>query len=241
VVQAAIDNNLTIDFTLGPDQGAGVPVLPEDVDMEGMNTELVFGSHFLAAGESFNGPIPQPEIFPFLRFDGTVASANISQMQLVSVIGAQVADGANISSTRVSLDFNTVQDLTSQVQSSGDSMTVSWTPPSNGTNVVLSYFSRRNGYPEARPGFNDIAEMLALPGVGQYMWEDSMEYQAQLFWTDTFSERFLERHGYEVNITLPVLHTLPSSKSLFIPLSTNICIYSLYILERCSDKAESNI
>ncbi|GAW04150.1 secreted protein [Lentinula edodes] len=74
VVQAAIDNNLTIDFTLGPDQGAGVPVLPEDVDMEGMNTELVFGSHFLAAGESFNGPIPQPEIFPFLRFDGTVAS-----------------------------------------------------------------------------------------------------------------------------------------------------------------------
>ncbi|KAJ3877808.1 hypothetical protein F5051DRAFT_373819 [Lentinula edodes] len=249
VVQAAIDNNLTIDFTLGPDQGAGVPVLPEDVDMEGMNTELVFGSHFLAAGESFNGPIPQPEIYPFLRFDGTVASANISQMQLVSVIGAQVADGANISSTRVSLDFNTVQDLTSQVQSSGDSMTVSWTPPSNGTNVVLSYFSRRNGYPEARPGFNgpdpnepgswgswvvdhfsvkgvnisttfiqnnvlsnaDIAEMLALPGVGQYMWEDSMEYQAQLFWTDTFSARFLERHGYEVNITLPVLHTLPSN------------------------------
>ncbi|KAJ3904394.1 hypothetical protein F5879DRAFT_73881 [Lentinula edodes] len=248
-VQAAMDNNLTIDFALGPVEGAGVPVLPEDVDMEGMNTELVFGSHFLAAGESFNGPIPQPEIFPFLRFDDTIASANISQMQLVSVIGARVVEGANISSTRVSLDFNTVQDLTSQVQPSGDSMTVSWTPPSNGTNVILSYFSRRNGYPEARPGFNgpepdkpgswgswavdhfsvkgfnisatfiennllsnaDIAEMLALPGVGQYMWEDSMEYQAQLFWTDAFPERFLERHGYEVNITLPVLHTLPSN------------------------------
>ncbi|KAJ3889151.1 hypothetical protein GG344DRAFT_52267 [Lentinula edodes] len=266
-VQAAMDNNLTIDFALGPVEGAGVPVLPEDVDMEGMNTELVFGSHFLAAGESFNGPIPQPEIYPFLRFDDTIASANISQMQLVSVIGAQVVEGANISSTRVSLDFNTVQDLTSQVQSSGDSMTVSWTPPSNGTNVILSYFSRRNGYPEARPGFNgpepdkpgswgswavdhfsvkgfnisatfiennllsnvDIAEMLALPGVGQYMWEDSMEYQAQLFWTDAFPERFLERHGYEVNITLPVLHTLPSSKLSRIPLTTDIYTHHIIL------------
>ncbi|KAJ3845419.1 hypothetical protein F5878DRAFT_636639 [Lentinula raphanica] len=249
LVQAAIDNNLTIDFTLGPDQGAGVPVLPDDVDMEGMNTELVFGSHFLAPGETFDGPVPQPEIFPFLRFDGTIASANISQMQLVGVIGAQVVDGANTSSARVSLDFDTVQDLTSQVQVSGNSTTISWTPSSNGTNVLLSYFSRRNGYPEARPGFNgpipnepgswgswvvdhfspkgvnisttfiennilsqqNIGEMLALPGVVQYMWEDSMEYQAQLFWTDAFMERFVERHGYEVNITLPVLHTLPSN------------------------------
>ncbi|KAJ3758255.1 hypothetical protein EV360DRAFT_70458 [Lentinula raphanica] len=249
LVQAAIDDNLTIDFTLGPDQGAGVPVLPDDVDMEGMNTELVFGSHFLAPGETFDGPVPQPEIFPFLRFDGTIASANISQMQLVGVIGAQVVDGTNTSSARVSLDFNTVQDLTSQVQVFGNSTTISWTPSSNGTNVLLSYFSRRNGYPEARPGFNgpipnepgswgswvvdhfspkgvnisttfiennilsqqNIREMLALPGVGQYMWEDSMEYQAQLFWTDAFMERFLERHGYEVNITLPVLHTLPSN------------------------------
>ncbi|KAJ3756701.1 hypothetical protein EV360DRAFT_84703 [Lentinula raphanica] len=250
LVQAAIDYNLTIDFTLGPDQGAGVPVLPDEVDQEGMNTELVFGSHFLTAGETFDGPIPQPETFPFLRFDGTVASANISDMQLIAVIGAQVLDGANTSSARVSLDFNTVQDLTNHVKTYENPMTVSWTPPSsNGTNVLLSYFSRRNGYPEARPGFNGpkpnepgswgswvvdhfspkgvnisttfiqndilshqcIEEMLALPGVGQYMWEDSMEFQAQLFWTDAFMDRFIERHGYEVNMTLPVLHTLPSN------------------------------
>ncbi|KAF5392033.1 hypothetical protein D9757_003216 [Collybiopsis confluens] len=251
IVQAALNNNLTIDFTLGPDQGAGIPVLPEDVDMEGMNTELVFGSHFLNPGQSFNGPVPSPQIFPFLRFDGTIASANITQMQLVSVIGAQVVSGANISSSRVSLDFGTVQDLTDRVQSSSSSnSTLSWTPSdANATNVVLSYFSRRNGYPEARPGFNGplpdqpgswgswvvdhfspkgvnisstfiqnnilanekIGQMLALPGVGQYMWEDSMEYQAQLFWTDAFGERFFERHGYELNLTLPVLHTLPSN------------------------------
>ncbi|KAJ3845417.1 hypothetical protein F5878DRAFT_207024 [Lentinula raphanica] len=249
VVQAAIDNNLTIDFTVGPNQGAGVPVHPDDIDAEGMNTELVFGSHFLAAGETFDGPIPQPETFPLLRFDDTIASANTSRLQLVGLIGAQVTDGANTSSTRVSLDFNTIQDLTSQVKVSGNSTTVSWTPSSNGTNVLLSYFSRRNGYPEARPGFNgpkpnepgswgswaidhfspkgvnistsfiqnnilskqNIGEMLSLPGVGQYMWEDSMEYQAQVFWTDAFAERFMERHGYEVNVTLPVLHTLPSN------------------------------
>ncbi|KAJ3710725.1 hypothetical protein C8R42DRAFT_690697, partial [Lentinula raphanica] len=141
------------------------------------------GSHFLAAGETFDGPIPQPETFPLLRFDDTIASANTSRLQLVGLIGAQVTDGANTSSTRVSLDFNTIQDLTSQVKVSGNSTTVSWTPFSNGPNPgswgswAIDHFSPKG------------------------MWEDSMEYQAQ-------------RHGYEVNVTLPVLHTLPSNAQM---------------------------
>ncbi|KAJ7929193.1 hypothetical protein B0H13DRAFT_1703246 [Mycena leptocephala] len=50
--------------------------------------------------------------------------------------------------------------------------------------------------------------MAAQPGVGSYMWEDSMEFFAQLFWTDALPQRFTERHGYEINKTLPALHTL---------------------------------
>ena len=53
-----------------------------------------------------------------------------------------------------------------------------------------------------------IGALAALPGVGGYMWEDSMEFWAQLFWTDAFPERFLERHGYEINKTLPVVSTI---------------------------------
>ncbi|KAF5355430.1 hypothetical protein D9758_006403 [Tetrapyrgos nigripes] len=248
LVQAAMENNITIDFTLGPDQGAGVPVFPDDVDMEGMNTEMVFGSHFIQPGDSFDGLLPPPSILPFFDFRGDLSSANITNMNLVGVIGAELASGANTSAERVSLDFNTVVDLTDQVQGSVDdgSASVSWSPSSNGTSVLLSFFSRRNGFPEAKPGFNGaqpdepgswgswvidhfstkganvtasfmesnllsqqgIGDLLRQPGVGQYMWEDSMEFDAQLFWTEGLPQRFMDRHGYNISIALPVLHTL---------------------------------
>ncbi|KAJ7774744.1 hypothetical protein B0H16DRAFT_70663 [Mycena metata] len=245
LVEAARDNNVTIDFSMGPDQGAGVPVFPDDVDMEGMNTELVFGSHFLTPGEMFNGPLPNPTIFPWISgLDNQIVSANITSMRLVSVVVAELVPGADSSASLVSLDWNSVQDLTSHVDKS---LNVSFTAP-NASSVLLAYYSRRNGYPEARRGFNgsfpnlpgswgswvvdhfsakgaqvsisfieqnilaqqNIGAMAAQPGVGSYMWEDSMEFVAQLFWTDGFTQRFTERHGYEINKTLPVLHALPT-------------------------------
>ncbi|KAJ7733280.1 hypothetical protein B0H14DRAFT_3168811 [Mycena olivaceomarginata] len=213
LVEAAMDNNITIDFSMGPDQGAGVPVFPDDVDMEGMNTELVFGSHFLGAGETFSGPLPNPTVFPMVSgLDNQIDSANITTMRLVSAVVAELIPGANSSASRVSLDWNTVQDLTSQVDNSSS---ISFTAP-NASSVLLAYYSRRNGFPEARRGFN--GSFLDEPGSRyggaargwSYMWEDSMEFFAQLFWTDAFPQRFTERHGYEINKTLPVLHTLPN-------------------------------
>ncbi|KAJ6547037.1 hypothetical protein B0H19DRAFT_1163612 [Mycena capillaripes] len=243
-----MENNLTIDFSMGPDQGAGVPVFPENVDSEGMNTELVFGSHFLSAGETFSGPLPSPTVFPMVSgLDNQIDSANITTMRLVSAVVAELIPGANSSAALVSLDWNTVQDLTSQVDNSSS---VSFTAP-NSSSVLLAYYSRRNGFPEARRGFNgsfldapgswgswvvdhfsvkganvsisfieqnilardNIGAMAALPGVGSYMWEDSMEFFAQLFWTDALPQRFTERHGYEINKTLPVMHTLSNRGS----------------------------
>ncbi|KAK7472300.1 hypothetical protein VKT23_000420 [Stygiomarasmius scandens] len=255
-VEAAMANNITIDFAMGPSQGAGVPVFPDDVDMEGMNTELVFGSHFIEQGDSFDGPLPSPTIIPSFDFLGNpIQGANISSMKLTGVIGASLTTGANMSAERVSLDFSSIVDLTDQVQGSVDDNTtsISWIPPSNNTtNVLLAYFSRRNGYLEAKGGFNgperdkpgswgsfvvdhfspkganitasfmqsnllareDIGSMLRQPGVGQYMWEDSMEFDAQVFWTEAFAERFSERHGYNVSLALPVLHSLkPTMRS----------------------------
>jgi hypothetical protein len=227
-------------------------VFPDDVDMEGMNTELVFGSHFLGAGETFSGPLPNPTVFKFPMvsgLDNQIDSANITTMRLVSAVVAELIPGANSSASRVSLDWNTVEDLTSQVDNSSS---ISFTAP-NASSVLLAYYSRRNGHPEARRGFNgsfldepgswgswvvdhfsakganvsisfieqnilardNIGAMAAQPGVGSYMWEDSMEFFAQLFWTDAFPQRFTERHGYEINKTLPVLHTLPNSTFSF--------------------------
>lgn len=58
MLQAAQDLNMTVDFALGPTQGASIPIL--DPDSAGMNTELVYGQINLTAGQSFRGPIPQP-------------------------------------------------------------------------------------------------------------------------------------------------------------------------------------
>ncbi|KAJ7231473.1 hypothetical protein B0H12DRAFT_1146523 [Mycena haematopus] len=238
-VQAAKANDITIDFSMGPNQGAGVPV--EDVDMDGMLTELVFGSYFLASGENFDGPLPNPTVFPDVTNNDT-PSANITKLALVSAVVAELVPGADPNFFRVSLDWNTVQDLTSQVDKSSK---LSFTAPTS-PSVLLAYYSRRNGYPEAQKGFNGsfpnkpgswgsfvidhfspkgaqvttkfieqnilaregIGALLALPNVGGYMWEDSMEFWAQLFWTDAFPQRFLERHGYEINKTLPVVSTI---------------------------------
>ncbi|KAF7338556.1 Secreted protein [Mycena venus] len=241
LVQAAVANHITIDFSMGPNQGAGVPVFPDDVDMEGMLTELAFGSHFLAPGEKFSGSLPSPTVFPDVTNNDT-PSANITKLRLVSALVAELVPGADPNFFRVSLVWDTVQDLTSQVDKS---FRLSFTAPNN-PSVLLAYYSRRNGYPEAHKGLTgsfrdkpgswgsyvvdhfspkgaevtikfieqnilareDIGALAALPGVGGYMWEDSMEFWAQLFWTDAFPERFLERHGYEINKTLPVVSTI---------------------------------
>ncbi|KAK1227081.1 hypothetical protein PQX77_009914 [Marasmius sp. AFHP31] len=253
LAQAAKDNGLTIDFSLGPNQGAGVPVKPEDIDQEGMLTELVFGSHFLDPGESFDGPLPDPVIIPFVDPEGVIRSANTTQKFLIAVIGAQLIKGQDRRASRVSLDFGTVVDLTDQV---ADGSSISWTPNSDGTSefVLLAYYYRRSGFPEARGGFNGtiddskpgswgsfvidhfsakganvsstfiernilsrdgIGELLAEPGVGGYMWEDSMEFKTQVWWTPDLAKRFEERHGYSVNKALPVFHALVPGHSEF--------------------------
>ncbi|KAF9266136.1 hypothetical protein L218DRAFT_1075129 [Marasmius fiardii PR-910] len=246
-VEAAIQNNITIDFTLGPAQGAGVPVSPDDVDQVGMLTELLLGHTFIKPGGSFNGSLPPPNITPFTDKDGVIRSANTTVNTLVAVLGAKVADGTDTATARrVTLDIDTVVDLTNQVQGSRSDVTISWTPTnSNVTNALMAFYYHRNGFPEAVGGFNGarpdkpgswgafvvdhfspsgvevssqfiqdnvlsrqgIGEMLARPGVGAYMWEDSVEWRGQVWWTDAFADRFTERHGYPVNKYLPILHS----------------------------------
>ncbi|KAJ7771852.1 hypothetical protein B0H16DRAFT_1715051 [Mycena metata] len=241
VVEAAIQSNITVDLALGPNQGAGVPVFPGSTPC--LPGRRGYGGDEHRTG-AFSGLLPKPSVFPTISgLDGEIISANITTLRLVSAVIAELVPGANSSAARVSLDWNSVQDLTSHVDKS---FNVSFTAP-NSTSVLLAYYSRRNGYPEARRGFNgpvldkpgswgsfvvdhfsakgaqvsisfieqnilaqeNIGAMAAKPGVGSYMWEDSMEFAAQLFWTDGFTQRFIERHGYEINKTLPVMHTLP--------------------------------
>jgi hypothetical protein len=51
--------NLTVDFALGPTQGASIPIL--NPDTKGMNTELAYGQVNLTRGQTFSGLLPKPE------------------------------------------------------------------------------------------------------------------------------------------------------------------------------------
>lgn len=58
MLRAAADFNMTVDFALGPTQGASIPIL--DPDTEGMNTELAYGQMNISSGSTFKGPLPAP-------------------------------------------------------------------------------------------------------------------------------------------------------------------------------------
>lgn len=58
MLRAAQDLNLTVDFALGPTQGASIPIL--DPDTEGMNTELAYGQVNVSSGSTFSGSLPPP-------------------------------------------------------------------------------------------------------------------------------------------------------------------------------------
>lgn len=58
MLQAAQDFNMTVDFSLGPTQGASIPIL--DPDSEGLNTELAYGQANISCGSTFSGTLPLP-------------------------------------------------------------------------------------------------------------------------------------------------------------------------------------
>lgn len=58
MLKAAEDLNMTVDFALGPTQGASIPIL--DPDSEGMNTELAYGQVNITSGSVFSGSLPPP-------------------------------------------------------------------------------------------------------------------------------------------------------------------------------------
>lgn len=58
MLRAAGELDMTVDFALGPTQGASIPIL--DPDSEGMNTELAYGQVNVTSGSTFSGILPPP-------------------------------------------------------------------------------------------------------------------------------------------------------------------------------------
>lgn len=83
----------------------------------------------------------------------------------------------------------------------------SWTPDhfsSRGAQVVIDFWEENLLDDESRALFRE---------VGNYGWEDSMEFGQGIavWWTPTMLQKFAEKKGYEFNVYLPLLYSFVSS------------------------------
>jgi len=160
-------HGMFIDWAMGPDQAAGVPYPPDQVDTPGFNTELVMGRTSLTPGTTWNGTLPEPELVQLTGYDGQVNfTAPITQRRLEGVIAVQILPTINQSAATLGIDWSTLQDLTTW---SGNATSESqYTAPEGEDSLIIAFYSRRNGYPEAVPGFD--GPKPGLPGSwGSYV------------------------------------------------------------------------
>lgn len=216
-LRAAKDRDVTVDVTIGPSWPAAVPSVTPDSDAAAK--ELVYGRLTVNGGETYFGPVPEPE---------TDADDDVTERELVAVQAARVAAGSSPDDSEVVLDRDSIEDVTDAVQSG----TIDWTAPDDGTWVVLGYWERGTGQrPEAGPhtdppsyvvdhfgraGTDAIIDFWEsniltppirdlLSEVGGAIFEDSLEFEAEMIWTPNAPAEFEQRMGYALDRYLPLL------------------------------------
>jgi hypothetical protein len=239
---AAQKYELNMDFALGPNQGAGVPV--EDPNSPGLSTGLEYGHTTIKAGQTYASIAPSPDLDygPTFNLYWEFPDTQVSPAKLV---GASAGRVSRVSGTTIYLDENSMVDLSSQTNGS-----ITFTAPGNGTDewYIFSFWQRRTGQLEARGSLNNhssnspasngsyIVDHFSAAGaklstdfmdqygfitgdlenVGMYAWEDSIELMAPLFWTDSLMQDFTDRRGYSPIKYLPIFYNdYPARKFLF--------------------------
>ncbi|ROW01296.1 hypothetical protein VMCG_05921 [Cytospora schulzeri] len=155
MLRAADELNMTVDFALGPTQGASIPIMHPDT--EGMNTELAYGQVNVSSGETFSGVLPSPS-------DTQPGYANDPEFKAPTqhfknkFVAAVVARKSSVTATdpRVTrLDFDSVQNVTSLVKNGS----ISWTAPDDGNDYILfTFYQRRTGYLGAQGAFDNATD-----------------------------------------------------------------------------------
>ncbi|PQE27097.1 secreted protein [Rutstroemia sp. NJR-2017a WRK4] len=229
VLTAAYKENLLVDLSLGPNQGAGVPA---PYDSDGLLWDLAPFNMSVPVGGKFDAILP-----------GWGSGSLISASTALQVSATNTTTGRV-----VVLDDESLTDVTASVNSSGH-LKVQFPYTSKGSNyLVFAYYLRRSGYREVvspadvqvavpqSPITNyiqngswvvdhfsakgaqvtiDFWEKQLLHGdtrnlvraVGNYMWEDSQEFGqgVRIFWTPRLQEVFLSDRGYNINKYIPIV------------------------------------
>ncbi|KAK5122780.1 hypothetical protein LTR85_003695 [Meristemomyces frigidus] len=154
MLQAAQDLNLTIDFALGPTQGASIPIL--DPDSPGMSTELAYGSINLTAGQRLEGALPQP-----VEVNAGYANApyfyppviNYTN-KFVAAVLARKSNASSVDPRTIQLDYSSVIDVTN-LTSNGS---LTYAVPADGEYMLLAFWQRRTGYLAAQGAFDNATQ-----------------------------------------------------------------------------------
>ena len=262
---AAQKYNLNMDFALGPNQGAGVPV--ENPDSVGLSVGLEYGHATIQAGQTYSAAAPSPDLGYGPTFD-LYWEFNDTQVSPATLVGAAAGKVSRVSDTNIYLGEESMVDLSSQITNGS----ITFTAPGNGTDkwYIFSFWQRRTGQLEARgslngptPGapasygsyivdhfsatgaklntdFMDQYDFMTgdLENVGMYAWEDSIELMAPLFWTDTFVQDFTDRRGYSPMKYLPLFYTAYSARTFYFDKADS---GSTYVTDYCQTLTEKYI
>lgn len=214
LTQAAREG-ITIDVTAGPSWPAAVPTVQPDLPTA--SHELAHGLATVAAGETFDGELPEPVVEP---------SARVTRKTLVRVQAVKLVTPSTREST---LDRTSLVDLTDQVVGGR----VTWTAPGDGSWLLLAYWERGSGQmPEAGPHTAPDSFVIdhfsrqatdaltsywdrrilsprisrLLRRAGGTFFEDSLEIETEAtIWTPGFLKAFRDSRGYDLAPYLPIM------------------------------------
>ncbi|KAL4732950.1 hypothetical protein BDV11DRAFT_176163 [Aspergillus similis] len=140
-LQAAVDNSLLMDFSLGASQGQGTPAV---AGTEGLSIHLQLGVMTVRSGSSIIAPVPEPQ-----NLTGTLLSGggfmhgltNAEKGNLKGVIAGRIVKGSENNSTamttKVTIDEDSIIDLSPYV----NNLNLDWkVPAGNDTWKIFSFW-----------------------------------------------------------------------------------------------------
>ncbi|KAH7108822.1 hypothetical protein EDB81DRAFT_430901 [Dactylonectria macrodidyma] len=220
-LEAHRDNDMVMDFAIGPNQGQGVPAKPHD---KGLQWDLV----------PFAEPVPSKKT--------TIDLPGWGEGELIAAITALVTDKTNKTSMpphlQLTIREGSLQVVTAKVNKQGKLPVAAEELPTSQERWVFAFYQRRtlaknvvfparsantifdNGsftvdhfsargaqtvidFWEKHILLDGVDELLSQ--VGNYGWEDSLEIQSNISWTPRLPKRFKAQHGYDVFAYLPLI------------------------------------
>ncbi|KAJ4296362.1 hypothetical protein N0V90_006407 [Kalmusia sp. IMI 367209] len=225
-LEAIKDNDLIMDFSMGPQSGQGVPAEPDEF---GLSWELVtFNTTF---NGSFKGRLPGW---------GSGSFVSLSAFKIIGsrIIPAWTQPPAN--KTVYVISAPTLTDLTQSVSANG-SISVQPSSLTDGNPTMLFASYARRSYARANIATSESPQNILQNGsfavdhfsragaklttvflethvvppkshlrtllrtVGQYIWEDSVEIPTPIYWTPDLLASFEKQHDYDFRPYIPLL------------------------------------